>query len=95
MTITQADPEHFDLFPGFEIFKRILEPGCQFGQFVYDRTLCCLKRGGLYEGGDRSPYCDKNDCPKDKGIKKCRPLPKVCDSCPANPKKKEGKTNGM
>ena len=82
MNIVQADPEHFNLFPEIEIFKRVINPTCPFGQLVYDGPLCCLKR----EGPD--PYCDKDNCPKLKGIKKCKPIPKICDSCPAHSKNK-------
>jgi len=65
-----------------EIFKGVTDPTCPFGQFVYDAPLCCLKRDSS------KPYCNKFDCPKDKGIMKCKPVPKLCDYCPTNPKNK-------
>jgi hypothetical protein len=86
MNIVKADPEHFNLFPEIELFQRVVNPTCPFGQLVYDRPLCCLKAGDPFMRGAIGPYCDKNDCPRDKGVSKCKPIKNICDGCPTNPK---------
>lgn len=80
--MVKPDTEDFDLFPECEVFQRTLGSRCEFNQFYYDWPLCCLKRE------TSKPYCNKDDCPKDKGIKECKPYPKLCADCPTNPKNK-------